>query len=138
MTRSLRLLAPLLLALAAALAACDSNDAVSCERGDLRVEDLVEGLGAEATATDTVTVSYTGRLANGTIFGSRPASNPDTVALGGTSALEGFRRGVVGMHEGGRRRLTIPPNLGYGEAGIPDLVPPCATITFDVELLSIE
>ena len=132
------LLVPLLLILAAGLAACDTNGDAGCDGGDLQVEELAEGLGAVAAATDTVTVAYTGRLEDGTLFGNRPPSNPDTVALGGTSAPVGFRQGVTGMRVGGRRRLTIPPRLAYGEEGLPGAIPPCATLSFDVELLGIE
>lgn len=121
------LLAALLLA--SALAACDTGDDPCA--GDLALDDLIIGTGAEAEATSIVTVSYVGRLESGAVFDERTGV---TFNLGGVIA--GFREGIAGMRVGGERRLTIPGRLGYGEAGRAG-IPSCATLIFDVKLLEI-
>ena len=103
----------------------------SCPDGELVIEELDEGEGDRANAEDVVRVAYTGRLEDGHVFDeSEDASFP----LG--RVVPGFRDGIVGMQEGAARRLTIPPNLGYGSAGAGS-IPPCATLVFDVELIEV-
>lgn len=113
------------------LAACDTNEA--CEEGMLQIQEVTVGSGDEASASSTVTAAYEGRLEDGTVFDSNDGA---LFNLGNT--IRGFRDGIAGMREGGERQLTIPPNLAYGEEGIPGTIPGCATLTFDVELLNVQ
>jgi peptidylprolyl isomerase len=120
------------LGLGAALSACDT---AGCEGGALLTEDLVVGDGEEATASSTVTVAYTGRLEDGTLFDDATVEDPATFDLDGT--IQGFRNGIAGMRVGGQRRITIPPEMAYGEEGNGP-VPACATIVFEVTLLDVQ
>jgi hypothetical protein len=102
-------------------------------------EDLTVGAGDSAALGDHVTVHYTGTLPDGTEFdSSRKHNRPLDFVLGGGQVIKGWDEGVVGMKVGGRRKLTIPPSLGYGVRGQPPSIPPNATLLFDVELLAIE
>jgi FKBP-type peptidyl-prolyl cis-trans isomerase FkpA len=104
----------------------------------LVIIDIVEGTGAEVTAGDTVTVHYTGWLSNGTIFDATSRHTPpDPAQFSLSSVIKGWQEGIPGMKVGGKRRLVIPPSLAYGEAGSGGTIPPNATLTFDVELVSI-
>lgn len=106
---------------------------------ELKIEDLQEGTGAEATAGKNVTVHYTGWLTDGTKFDSSlDSGQPFTFALGSGQVIPGWDQGVEGMKVGGKRRLTIPPQLAYGEQGAPPVIPPNATLVFDVELLNVQ
>ena len=99
----------------------------------LRYVDLIEGEGDAVTDVATVTVHYHGQLADGTRFeDSRELGNPVTVPL--DSVIDGWREGITGMKPGGRRRLIVPPELAYGDDGVEDLIPPDATLYFEVEL----
>ena len=111
------------------LAACDTG---GCEGGVLQTEDLEVGEGDEATTSSTVRVAYTARLEDGTVFDEN-----DDATLDLTTTIEGFREGVAGMREGGRRLITIPPELAYGEDSLPGTIPPCATLRFDVTLIDV-
>ncbi len=105
---------------------------------ELRVETLVEGTGIQATENMKVTVHYEGRLEDGTIFdASKPRGRPFSFTIGAGQVIEGWELGVTGMKVGGQRRLTIPPNLAYGKNGAGDVIPPNATIVFEIELLSV-
>jgi len=105
---------------------------------ELVIEDITVGTGAEAKAGDTVTVHYTGWLTDGTKFDSSlDFGQPFQFALGQGQVIAGWDQGVAGMKVGGQRRLTIPPDLGYGAAGAGGVIPPNATLIFEVELLSI-
>ena len=105
--------------------------------GTLQVEDLVVGTGATAVAGDTVSVNYVGTLSNGTKFdASADHGGPFSFRLGVGAVIPGFDQGVTGMKVGGKRRLTIPPNLAYGSTGSGP-IPPNATIIFEVDLVSI-
>lgn len=105
--------------------------------GTLVVQDLVVGTGATAVAGDTVTVHYVGTLTNGTKFDSSYDRNqPYTFRLGAGQVIPGFDQGVAGMRVGGKRRLTIPPDLAYGSQG-QGPIPPNATIVFEIDLVSI-
>ena len=101
-------------------------------------EDLVIGTGAVAEAGQDIVVHYVGRLADGTQFDSSLArGDPLDFALGAGDVIKGWDQGVPGMRVGGKRRLTIPPELAYGEHGLAGIIPPHATLVFDVELLEI-
>lgn len=105
----------------------------------LVIEDLVAGNGAEATPGSPVTVHYTGWLTDGTKFDSSVDSGrPFQFVLGQGQVIPGWDQGVAGMKVGGKRKLTIPPALAYGEAGAGGVIPPNATLVFEVELLSVD
>jgi len=103
----------------------------------LRITELVVGDGAEAIAGQTVVVNYRGTLANGTEFDSSYGRGPFSFPLGGGRVIQGWDEGVAGMKVGGKRKLVIPPDLAYGERGAGGVIPPNATLTFEVELLRI-
>ena len=101
-------------------------------------EDLVVGTGATAEAGQDVVVHYVGRLADGTQFdSSRARRDPLDFARGAGDVLKGWAEGVPGMKVGGKRRLTIPPELAYGDQGLAGVIPPRATLVFEVELLEV-
>jgi FKBP-type peptidyl-prolyl cis-trans isomerase FkpA len=105
---------------------------------DLVVEDLVVGDGALAEPGKTVTVHYTGWLRDGTKFDSSlDRRDPFQFRLGARQVITGWDRGVAGMKVGGKRRLIIPPDLGYGARGAGGLIPPNAVLVFEVELLGV-
>ncbi len=104
----------------------------------LKYEDLLEGEGKVAEANQKVSVHYTGWLTDGTKFDSSLDRNdPFSFPLGGGRVIRGWDEGVQGMKVGGKRKLTIPPQLGYGSAGAGGVIPPNATLVFEVELLEI-
>jgi len=104
----------------------------------LIIEDLEVGSGAEAVAGKRVSVHYTGWLTTGTKFdSSKDRGDPFSFPLGGGNVIAGWDEGVQGMKIGGRRKLTIPPQLGYGARGAGGVIPPNATLVFEVELLGI-
>ncbi|WP_124951619.1 FKBP-type peptidyl-prolyl cis-trans isomerase [Sulfuriferula thiophila] len=102
-------------------------------------EDTIEGTGATAAAGQTVTVHYTGWLTNGTKFdSSKDRNQPFNFHLGAGEVIRGWDEGVAGMKVGGTRKLTIPPQLGYGARGAGGVIPPNATLVFEVELLGVK
>ncbi|MEO7136264.1 MAG: FKBP-type peptidyl-prolyl cis-trans isomerase [Gemmatimonadales bacterium] len=104
----------------------------------LRYQDITAGKGTPATAERTVSVHYTGWLPNGEKFdSSRDRNQPFSFTLGAGQVIAGWDEGVAGMKVGGRRKLVIPADLGYGTAGAPPDIPPGATLVFDVELLDV-
>lgn len=104
----------------------------------LKYEDVNVGDGATAVAGQTVSVHYTGWLIDGTKFdSSRDRNDPFRFPLGGGRVIRGWDEGVQGMQVGGTRKLTLPPHLGYGAAGAGGVIPPNATLVFEVELLEI-
>lgn len=105
---------------------------------ELQIEDLVVGSGDEAKAGDRVSVHYTGWLEDGTKFDSSiDRGQPLIFTVGTGQVIGGWDEGIPGMKEGGKRRLTIPPDLGYGPQGNPPVIPGNATLIFEVELLEV-
>jgi FKBP-type peptidyl-prolyl cis-trans isomerase len=103
------------------------------QRTDIRV-----GTGPEARSGQRVRVHYTGKLTNGTTFDSSVGKQPFSFNLGAGEVIRGWDLGVAGMKVGGRRRLTIPPELAYGARGAPPQIPPNSTLVFEVDLLGVE
>jgi FKBP-type peptidyl-prolyl cis-trans isomerase FkpA len=104
----------------------------------LTIEDTVVGEGAAAAPGRDVVVHYAGWLADGTQFdSSKEKADPFEFTLGKAEVMAGWEEGLPGMKVGGRRRLVVPPELAYGEAGAGDVIPPNATLTFEVELLAV-
>ncbi len=104
----------------------------------LQIEELAVGNGVEATAGKQVDVHYTGWLTNGDKFDSSlDRGSPFSFQLGAGSVIQGWDQGVAGMKVGGKRKLTIPPELGYGERGAGSAIPPGATLVFEVALLGV-
>jgi FKBP-type peptidyl-prolyl cis-trans isomerase len=104
----------------------------------LKYLDKKEGTGKEAKAGDFVEVHYTGYLSDGRKFDSSVDKHmPFTFQLGRGNVIKGWDEGVAGMKVGGKRKLIIPGELGYGKAGSPPKIPPDAELTFEVELLKI-
>jgi FKBP-type peptidyl-prolyl cis-trans isomerase len=143
--------------LAFVLSACGGDDAKSGAAGaagaefavdeaaltktpsGLGYQDLVVGTGEEAKQGQLAVVHYTGWLTDGTKFdSSRDRGAPFSFPLGGGQVIAGWDQGVAGMKVGGRRKLVIPPDLGYGPNGMPPVIPASATLVFDVELLELK
>jgi FKBP-type peptidyl-prolyl cis-trans isomerase FkpA len=141
----------LALALIPSLAACSKKDpepsssfkpaeAPPEQPGPEKLESIDDkvGTGREAKTGDTVNVHYTGTLMSGKKFdSSRDRGEPFEFTLGNGSVIKGWDEGVVGMRVGGKRRLTIPWQKAYGEAGHPPDIPPKAALKFDIELIGI-
>jgi FKBP-type peptidyl-prolyl cis-trans isomerase len=119
-----------------ALAGCGSSDSPAGPQ-NLVIEDLVVGTGPAAASGDTITVHYVGRLSDGTRFDSSyDRGQPFTFRLGTGAVITGWDQGLVGMRVGGKRRLTIPPGLGYGSRAVGP-IPANSTLIFEVDLISI-
>lgn len=104
----------------------------------LIIDELVVGAGAVAAAGQSVKVHYTGWLANGTKFDStKDTDGPVVFPLGAGKVIKGWDEGVLGMKVGGKRKLTIPPTLAYGSRGAGGVIPPNATLVFEMELLGV-
>ena len=104
----------------------------------LQIEDVKVGTGDEAKAGHKVTVHYVGTLTNGSKFdSSRDRNEGFSFKLGAGQVIKGWDQGVAGMKIGGVRKLTIPPELGYGAGGYPPVIPANSTLLFEVELLSV-
>lgn len=123
--------------------AADGNKAVKPGQlviadSGLEYIDLVVGTGREAGNGDTATVHYTGWLQDGTQFDSSvDRGQPLSFRIGAGQVIKGWEEGVSGMKVGGKRKLMIPPHLGYGGRGAGSVIPPNAKLTFDVELLNL-
>ena len=117
---------------------CNKGNTEEMDNG-LIIEDLVVGEGTEAQDYNKVVVNYTGELEDGTVFDSslNPGREPFTFTLGVGSVIKGWDLGVKGMKVGGKRKLTIPPELGYGERNT-GVIPPNSTLLFEVDLLEVE
>jgi len=117
----------------------ENDTSMQESQGQLKIEDLVVGTGEAAVVGKNVTVHYTGTLTDGTKFDSSvDRGTPFTFSLGAGEVIPGWDQGIVGMKVGGKRKLTIPPSLGYGEAGAGDVIPPNSTLIFEVELIKVE
>ena len=122
----------------APVAASSAGGATTLPSG-LKVEDLRVGDGPVADNGMSVSVHYTGWLTDGTKFDSSlDRGQPFTFTLGGGNVIRGWDEGVKGMKVGGKRKLTIPPDLGYGATGSGSTIPPNATLVFEVELLKVQ
>ena len=119
---------------------CTNKRSMEIMSNDLKIEDLILGEGNEANDFNKVIVNYTGSLEDGSIFDSslNPGREPFSFTLGVGSVIKGWDIGVKGMKVGGTRRLTIPPELGYGDNGAGDVIPPRATLIFEIDLLEVE
>jgi FKBP-type peptidyl-prolyl cis-trans isomerase len=122
----------------------ETNTAIASGSADnqmneqLITQDLVVGTGAEAVSGKRVTVNYLGTLTDGTKFDSSYDRNePFSFSLGAGEVIAGWDQGFTGMKVGGKRKLTIPPSLGYGSADL-GAIPPSSTLVFEVELLKVE
>lgn len=115
-----------------------SASAVTTASG-LKYDVIAPGTGTEATTGKVVSVHYTGWLEDGTKFdSSRDRGQPFDFVLGRGQVIKGWDEGVSGMKEGEKRKLYIPSDLGYGTRGVPGVIPPNATLIFDVELLDVK
>ena len=105
----------------------------------LKYVDVAMGAGKTAKAGDMPAVHYVGTFMDGKKFdSSRDRSTPFEFRLGAGQVIKGWDEGIAGMKEGGKRKLIIPPNLGYGERGAGTMIPPNATLIFEVELLKVK
>ncbi len=114
-----------------------STTPVTNQANGLKVEDTAVGTGTEATAGKKITVNYTGTLTDGTQFDTSIGRSPFSFTLGSGEVIKGWDQGFSGMKVGGKRKLTIPPELGYG-ANANGKIPANSTLLFDVELLNVE
>jgi FKBP-type peptidyl-prolyl cis-trans isomerase FkpA len=116
----------------------DTSGDMTTTASGLQYEDLEVGDGATAEAGNTVFVHYTGWLEDGTKFDSSlDRGTPFDFILGTGNVIQGWDEGVAGMKVGGVRKLVIPPELGYGPSGAGNVIPPNATLIFEVELLEV-
>jgi FKBP-type peptidyl-prolyl cis-trans isomerase len=125
-----------------ALSGCNKKSGSGTTRtleGGLMIEEVKQGEGALAEKGKTVSVHYTGKLTNGTKFDSSlDRGQPIEFILGAGMVIKGWDQGIDGMKVGGKRKLTIPPELAYGARGTPGgPIPPNATLVFDVELVGV-
>ena len=119
------------------VAGCSNNN--KNMNGELIIEDIIVGQGAEAVKYSIVTVNYTGWLEDGTKFDSslNPGREPLRFTLGAGQMIQGFDQGIPGMKVGGKRKLTIPPNLGYGSQD-KGIIPQNSTLILELDLLIVE
>ena len=109
------------------------------ESDQLKIEVIKEGTGVGAAKGQSISVDYTGKLEGGKVFDSSiPRGQPFTLVLGVGQVIPGWEMGLLGMKVGEKRRLTIPPALAYGKNGFGEVIPPNATLIFEVEMKSIK
>jgi len=114
-------------------------DNIQNKQGELKIEVQEEGAGEEAKNGDLVFVHYTGYLENGQVFDSSIGrGEPISFVLGTGQVIQGWDQGILGMKKGEKRKLTIPPQLAYGEAGAGGVIPPNATLIFEVEMVDVK
>lgn len=112
--------------------------AVSLADNGLQTEDLQEGAGRAAMQNNVVVVHYVGTLEDGTLFDSSVTRGvPFEFQLGSGQVIQGWEQGIEGMREGGKRKLTIPPELAYGDRDL-GIIPPSSTLIFEVELIEVK
>jgi len=116
----------------------DKNEKVITTNSGLKYVDLKEGTGERAREGDSVEVHYTGWLKDGFKFDSSVGKDPLPVTIGKSRVIKGWTEGLQGMRVGGKRKLIIPPELGYGKRGYPPAIPPDAELTFELELVRIK
>ena len=132
-----RVLSVILLSLTMVACSSDSPEATVTSSG-LQIEELVVGEGESARVGATAVVHYTGWLVDGTKFDSSvDRDSPFDFVIGEGRVIKGWDEGVATMRVGGKRKLTIPPDLAYGDRGAGDVIPPGATLVFEVELLEV-
>ena len=129
-------LAWLLLSTLIALTACDSSRVARPMPFGLVVTDLVIGSGTAAARGDTLTVLYVGRFTDSTVF-DNSTRRPFRFRLGAGEVIRGWDLGMPGARVGGTRRLVIPPDLAYGEQGVPPIIPPTSTLVYDIQLIEV-
>lgn len=129
----------MLITLLAVFGCNEEKNEVKMKNGLIIVDNVV-GEGLEAEKFDILTVNYTGKLEDGTVFDSskNPGRDPFRFTVGAGQVIQGWDQGFVGMKVGGIRILTIPSELGYGVRGAGDVIPPNATLIFEVELLEVD
>jgi FKBP-type peptidyl-prolyl cis-trans isomerase len=116
-----------------------ASTAAPAPKGELVITDVKVGKGPEAVDGKKVTVHYTGTLENGTKFdSSKDRGTPFPFILGSGMVIAGWEKGVLGMKEGGVRKLVIPSHLAYGERSVGGVIPPNSTLVFEIELLKVE
>lgn len=116
----------------------ETNMTMTDQNGGLKIVDVVVGGGATAVAGKTIVVNYTGKLLNGVIFDSSyPRGQAFEFVLGAGQVISGWDMGVAGMKVGGKRTLTIPADLAYGDRAVGDVIPANSTLIFDVELVDV-
>ncbi len=116
-----------------------TNKIIKMDNG-LQIQDLKIGTGPEAKAGDAISVNYIGALENGTVFdASAKHGGPATFQIGVGQLIKGWDIGIPGMKVGGKRKLIVPPSLGYGSQNVGNgLIPPNSTLVFEVELMSVQ
>ncbi len=116
----------------------NNNDNIMTQREDLKIEVLESGEGEEVRGGETVTVHYVGMLENGELFDSSVARNmPFTFTVGAGQVIQGWDEGLLGMKVGEKRKLVIPPEMGYGDRAVGP-IPANSTLIFEIELLEIK
>lgn len=116
----------------------ENTSQISLKKMDtVKIEVLKEGTGEVSKVGDTLTVNYTGTLEDGTKFDSSIGKAPFSFTLGQNRVIQGWEQGMLGMKVGEKRKLTIPSSLGYGANGAAGVIPPNATLIFEVDLLEI-
>ena len=129
----------MLMAFLAVFGCNEEKNEVKMKSGLIIVDNVV-GEGLEAEKFDILTVNYTGKLEDGTVFDSskNPGRDPFRFTVGAGQVIQGWEEGFIGMKIGGTRTLTIPSEMGYGARGAGDVIPPNATLVFEIELLEVD